>query len=356
MPDAFLPETGAGVPVGTRGAMAITDVWACVRVIAQTGATLPLHAYRRREAGGRERVTAELLERPAPGLTQFTFVSRCLTHLALWGECFIGKFRDGDDELAFLDLLSPDAVTVHFEGGEPVFTWTPPNGATPVPLTRDDAIHVRLLTLDGVRGASPVAVCRDALGLNKALAEHAGATAQRGYRPDGVVTVREGPGAEEVVTNLQRRWDDRHSRPGRTAFVTSEVTYTAVSTPARDAQFLEQRQASTVETCRLFGVPPWMVAAPSGDSLTYSNTEGQAAAFVKFGLAPYLVALEQAITDDGDLLPPGDTYAQFAVDALLRPDSAGRAAFYTAALAEKTGWMRRSEVRELEDLPPEETT
>jgi HK97 family phage portal protein len=351
VPAIFLPRSASGEPVTTRNALGLVDVWACVRVLAQTAATLPLHAYRR-GAQGRERVHAERLEHPAPGMPQGCFIAWAVTCLALHGEALIGKYRR-DDGVAMLSLLDPDRVGVEVAlDGEPVYTYADRDGQ-PLVLFRRDVIHARLMTLDGIRGVSPIAQCRDALGLAGALAKHAGESASGGYRPDGVVTVREGPGADDVAENLRKKWSERHSTPGKTAFVTGEVTYTPISIPARDAEFVEQRRLSTVECCRIFGVHPWMVAAPSGDSLTYATVEGQAQAFVTFGLAPYLAALEQAITLDGEVLPPGDTYCEFALDALLRPDSATRAQVYTAALNPDTGWMRRDEIRALENLDRE---
>jgi HK97 family phage portal protein len=344
VPAIFFRHGAAGEPVTTRNALAVADVWACVRVLAQTAGTLPLHAYRRTGAG-RERVRCELLEQPSPGMPEGTFVAWAVLTLALWGECFVGKYRSGD-RLVALGLLAPDRVEVTLgHDGEPVYGYVDPVAGAPRLLTRADVCHVRLLTTDGVRGVSPISQCRDALSAAVAMSRHAGDSASSGYRPDGVVTVREGPGA----------WEDKHSKPGRTAFVTSEVTYTPVGLPAKDAEFVAQRQLSTVEVCRIFGVPPWMVGAPSGDSLTYANTEGQASAFVKFGLAGYIAPLEQALSLDRDVMPPGDTYCAFGLDALLRPDSAGRAAFYTAALHPETGWLTRAEARALEDLPTERT-
>lgn len=40
---------------------------------------------------------------------------------------------------------------------------------------------------------------------------------------------------------------------------------------AADQEFLEQRKLSTVECCRIWGMPPWAIGASSGDSMTYSN-------------------------------------------------------------------------------------
>jgi len=343
-----------GEPVTTRNALSLVDVWACVRVLSWTAATLPLHAYRR-TAQGRQRVEAERLDEPSPGMPQGTFVAQAVASLALHGEALIGKYRGPDDDVQMVGLLDPSLVGMEVgPDGEPVYTYVNALGE-PVVLFRRDVIHARLMTLDGLRGVSPIRQCRDALGLASALTKHASESATGGYRPDGVVTVREGPGAEDVAENLRARWTERHSVAGRTAFVTSELSYVPISIPAKDAEFVAQRSMSSGEVARIFGVPPWVIGLPSGDSMTYSNTESQASAFVKFGLAPYTRALEQAISLDGELLPPGDTYCEMKFDALLRPDSATRAQVYAAALDPEKGWMTRDEVRVLENLDKEST-
>lgn len=110
---------------------------------------------------------------------------------------------------------------------------------------------------------------------------------------------------------------------------------------------------STAEIARLFGIPPWMVGAESGDSLTYSNVEGQALGFVKFALQPWLRLIEQAITADLDLCPGPNQYVEFLLDGLLRADSKTRSEIYAMALDTTTGWMTRAEVRKLENLAEE---
>ena len=104
----------------------------------------------------------------------------------------------------------------------------------------------------------------------------------------------------------------------------------------------------------MFRVPAWAIDAPTGDSLTYSNVSEQNRALVTHSLRPWIVRIERAISNDADLCP-GNTYVQFDLDGLLRADAATRSDIYTRALNADTGWLTRAEVRELEDLPPEET-
>ena len=133
------------------------------------------------------------------------------------------------------------------------------------------------------------------------------------------------------------------------------ISYQSLALSMQDADFIAQRNLSTAEICRIFRIPTWMLSASSGDSMTYSNVESQALAFVTWGLRPWLILIEQAISEDADLCP-GSLYCEFLLDALLRADSKTRSEVYTAALDPITGWMTRAEIRRAENLPPEPAT
>ncbi len=122
--------------------------------------------------------------------------------------------------------------------------------------------------------------------------------------------------------------------------------------PADDAQLLEQRKLSATEIARIFRVPPWIVGAEGGGSMTYSNVEQESLHFATYSLRPWLVAIEQALSADADLFAAG-SYCEFLIEGLLRADSKTRSEIYTAALDPITGWMTREEVRRLENLEPE---
>jgi HK97 family phage portal protein len=138
----------------------------------------------------------------------------------------------------------------------------------------------------------------------------------------------------------------------RVAVVSGDIKFTPVAFSADDSQFLQQRELSAREVARVFRVPAWAIDAPTGDSLTYANVAEQNRALVTHSLRPWIVRIERAISNDTDLCP-GGTYVQFDLDGLLRADAATRAATYEKALNPETGWMTRPEIRELEDLPPE---
>jgi len=338
--------------------MAVADVFACVRVLVDGAVGCPLQTYRKTSLG-RERFdgpTTDLLDRPAPAVTQPAFVAQVVASLALWGECFVGKYRHPDGSLSQLGVLPPDRIEVELVAGSPRYKYHP-EGREPIEnLTEDDLIHVRGLSLDGVRGASPIKLCREAMALGKSLTEASAALWANGAVPGGVLSIPAGPGADDQAAALGEVWDGRHGGPrnrGRVAVVTGDVEFEAVNMPLTDAEFVATQKLSTAQIARIMRVPPWMVGAEAGDSLTYSTVAEQARAFVTFSLGPWLRLIEEALSGDRDLFPAPNTYCRFSIEGLLRADPAARAAFYTAALDPDKGWMTRAEVRALEDLPAE---
>jgi HK97 family phage portal protein len=206
--------------------------------------------------------------------------------------------------------------------------------------------------VDSLHGLSAVSQAARVLGLSDSLVKHAMAFFESGTaRPAGVVKI--GPGASETA---RQRWIESlraEGRPHGLLVVEGDVEYQELAAKLDDSQFVEQRRLATQEVCRVFRVPSHMLNAGSGgDSLTYSTVEQQSLDFARYSLAPWLRRIELAISNDADLAFQRQ-FVKFEVDALLRPDSAGRAAFYTAALDPVSGWMSRDEVRRLEDLPPE---
>jgi HK97 family phage portal protein len=354
IPPAYWPEATTPI-VSVHEGLRIADVFACIRALADTAASLPLIAYRRTEqgrirAGGR---VQDLIDAPAPATTTAAFVGQLVCHLNLWGNAYLGKYRDEEGRVAVLALLAPESVIVEVERGRPVYTVYSLEGVSR--HTSADILHVRaIVSEDGVTGLSPIRQCAGALALNDQLARHARDTMLRGARLSGVLTtppdsVIDPDNIADIREQIQGSWVGPDASGG-IAFVTGGLSFSPVSLPMADLQFIEQRQLSAQEVARIFRVPPWMIGAPSSDSMTYSNVESQAQGFVTFSLRPWLVAIEQALSADRDLMP-STTFVEFLVDGLLRGDSATRSEVYTRALDPETGWMSREEVRRLENLP-----
>ncbi len=337
--------------------MAVADVFAAVRCLSDAAASIPLIPYRK-TATGRTRADgrlADLLRQPAPATTQANLIGQTVAHLGLYGNAYLGLFRDAEGKVEQLALLHPDRVTPELRAGVPVYTVNDGRGRQSEHGV-DDIIHVRALSTDGLVGLSPVRQCRIALGLSQSLAEHAAMFFESGARPTGVLKVPAGSG--DALERVSAAWTNRQAgtrNAHRIAVVSGDVEFTPITGPLDDLQFVEQRHLSTAEIARIFRIPPFMLGASSGDSMTYSSTEMQSLAFVTYSLRPHLVLIEQAISEHPDLCP-GALYVEFLLDALLRADSRTRSEVYTAALNPETGYMTRAEVRARENLDPEPAT
>jgi len=354
-PSLLPPYSGTPIrQVSTSNVLAIADAFACVRVLADSISTLPLKVYRRIPAGrvpaGDDSRAVQLLNRPAPGSTSVDLVSQIVTHLVVHGDAFIGKFRS-DGEIVQLGLLDPTQVQVELNGRRVLYTIT--SGGQRSEHGPEDILHIKAMSADGLRGMSPVAQCRSALGLNENLRESSRQYFAQGSRPSGILTTPYG--GTDQIERVAAAWSARHGgveNMHKVAVLTGDVSFTPIAFSADDSQFLQQRELSTREIARIFRVPAWAIDGATGDSLTYSNVQEQARALVTYSLRPWIVRIERAITNDADLCP-GNTYVAFELDGLLRSDAASRSEIYTRALDPETGWMTRSEIRELEDLAPE---
>ena len=354
--DPMLPLVSGApiIDVSTANMLRVADAYACVRVLSDSVASLPLHPYRRTDRGrvpaGPDARISQLLARPSPGSTVCDLLSQLMVHLNTYGEAFVGKYRS-QDEIVQLGLIPPPEVDVELRGQRIVYRLLA-NGSEHGPA---DVLHVKGMSSDGVRGLSPITAARLTLNLSASLQESAHASSANDARPSGILKVPT-PQSGFTIEEISGKWDARHggsANAGRIAVVQGDVEFVPVSFSAADAQFLQQRELSAREVARIFSVPAWMIGAPTGDSLTYANVLEQNRAFVTHSLRPWLVRIERAISGDADLCP-GGTYVEFSLDGLLRADAAQRSEIYSRALNGETGWMSRAEVRELEDLPPEE--
>lgn len=345
-----------GATVTPQTALTHGDVYACIRALSDAAGSLPLIVYRRLEDGGRERADgtpqARLLRRPHPLLTQSGLISLVVAHLNGWGNAYLGKIWDGG-RIARLWPIHPSRVTVEVKGGDPVYTVTAAGEDTQEGVYKArDILHIKALSDDGIIGLSPIAQARQVLGLGMTMAEYAGRFFANSAYPGGIIRVQKelSPAAAQ---RLKESWDRFHRgmrNSFRVAVLEEGADFQTVSVSPQDSQFVEQRRLSTTEIARIFRVPPWMIAADAGSSMTYSNVEQQMIQFAEYSLRPWLVTIEQALAADRDIFPDdGSIFPEFLMDALLRADTATRSQAYSAAHGR---WMTTNEIRRRENLPP----
>ncbi|SFA71425.1 phage portal protein [Selenomonas ruminantium] len=340
-------------------AMQTTAVYACVRILAESVASLPLHVYEYK-GQGKERIPQHPLYRllhdsPNPEMTSFIFRETAMIHLLLWGNAYAQILRDGMGRVVGLYPLLPNHMSVdRDEQGEIVYTYTPSNDSNPhvtqqVKLRRQDVLHIPGLGFDGLVGYSPIAMARNAVGMTLACEEYGSAFFANGARPGGVL---KHPGVLKDPSKLRESWQAVYggtANTGKVVVLEEGVDYQQISIPPEEAQFLETRKFQTDEIARLYRVPPHMIG--DLDKSSFNNIEQQSLEFVKYTLNPWVVRWEQSLQKA--LLLPSEQkryFVKFNVDGLLRGDYQSRMAGY--AVGRQNGWLSANDIREMENMNP----
>jgi len=352
-PAFYFGSSGAGKSVTVSSAIQMSTVYACVRVIAETIASLPLHVY---EVTGKGNMKATehplyhvLHDEPNLEMTSFILRETMLSHLLLWGNSYCQIIRSGRTQVIGLYPLMPDHMEVDRDSsGNLKYTYTTSEGRT-VLLSADDVLHIPGLGFDGVMGYSPIALERNAIGLGLAAEEYGGKFFANGARPSGVLTH---PNTVKDPKRLRESWNTAYggsANANKVCILEEGMTYAPISIPNSEAQFLETRKFQVEEICRIFRVPPHLVC--NLDRATFSNIEHSSIDFAVHTIRPWLVRIEQAINralfSDQE---KARFFVRFNIDGLMRGDYKSRMEGY--AIARQNGWMSSNDIRELENLNP----
>ncbi|WP_071705061.1 phage portal protein [Murdochiella vaginalis] len=355
----YLGGSSSGKAVTERSAMQMTAVYACVRILSEAVAGLPLHLYRYKEDGGKEKALTHTLYRllhdePNPEMSSFVFRETLMTHLLLWGNAYAQVIRNGKGEVVALYPLMPNKMSVnrgsdgnlYYEYARQTEEAHTMKGST-VRLKPSDVLHIPGLGFDGLVGYSPIAMAKNAIGLAIATEEYGSKFFANGAAPSGVL---EHPGTIKDPARIRDSWTATFGGSGnanKIAVLEEGMKYTPISISPEQAQFLETRKFQIDEIARIFRVPPHMVGDLEKSS--FSNIEQQSLEFVTYTLDPWVVRWEQSI--HRRLLNPEekqDFFVKFNVEGLLRGDYQSRMSGY--ATARQNGWMSANDIRELENL------
>ncbi|NLB87567.1 MAG: phage portal protein [Bacteroidales bacterium] len=346
----FFGSTTSGKVVNERTAMQTTAVYACVRVLSETLASLPLHTYKHTERGKEKAPDHQLYyllhDEPNPEMTSFVFRETLMSHLLLWGNAYAQIIRDGRGNILALYPLMPDKMTVkRGAGGELYYEYR--KDTETVLLRRDEVFHIPGLGFDGLVGYSPIAMAKNAIGMAIATEEYGAKFFANGANPGGVL---EHPGVVKDPKRVRDSWNAVYQGSGnahRIAVLEEGMKFQPIGIPPEQAQFIATRKFQINEIARIFRIPPHMIGDLEKSS--FSNIEQQSLEFVKYTLDPWVSRWEQAIQKS--LFKENEKkeyFVKFNVDGLLRGDYASRMAGY--ATGRQNGWLSSNDIRELEDM------
>ena len=346
--------TSGGVNVTPDTAMQVSAVMACVRIISETLATLPLHMYRRLPNGGKDKAVRHplydiLFRQPNQWQTSVEFLEMMQGHLCLRGNACAEKVPGRRGSVDQLVPIHPDRVQIErLENGKLRYIIQDQWGQNRK-LSQDQIFHVRGMSSDGIKGLSPINYAAESIGVSFATQQFAARFFSNNARPSGVL---EHPGVlkdPKALGRLKTSWQESQtgSKQHSIAILEDGIKFHEIGIKPEEAQFLETRKYQALDIARIYRIPPHMIAEM--DRATFSNIEHQGLEFVVHTMRPWLVRWEKAILRD--LIDVPDIYfAEFLVDALLRGDIKSRYEAYASGI--NAGWISRNEVREKENLNP----
>jgi HK97 family phage portal protein len=353
--------TDSGEGINGESALSLSAVWACVNLIAGTGASLPLMVYRTMADG--ERIFAKdhplyrvVHDSPNYDQTAVDFWEFMFASIELWGNAY-AKVDRSAGQVRALHPIAPHLVSVRrLSNGSIEYRWSD-EGKSYVETDRT-MLHIRGFGGNPLGGMSTLHFGRNTFGLARAIERSASSTFKNGLRPSGTLTFDKWLNQEQrdLAENKLAAKFAGAINAGRPLILEGGTKWQQLTINPEDAQMLESRGFSVEEICRFFGVPPHMVGHTEKTTSWGTGLEQQTLGFQKFTLRRRLKRIEQAL--EKQLLTAEDrsngVVIEFNLEGLLRADSTARAAFYQAAIGDtqKPGWMVRNEVRRLENLPP----
>lgn len=343
----------AGQVVNENTAMTVAAVYACVRLISQTVASLPFHVYRRTD-DGREEATDHPVEYlinrlPNPDTISTVFWQAVVTAMLLRGGAYIEKSVIGPRPVK-LKFLSPNRLSISSIQGVKQYRYTEANGSQrEIPASR--IIYIPYFTLDGENGVSAIEYGAGVIGSALAANNAANKQFESGLQPTVYIK-------NPTAVKKEQRKQFRESmaeivgavNAGEPVVLEVGQDIGTISINSKDAQLLESRSFSVEQVCSWFGVPPFMIGHTTNSTSWGTGIEQQNIGFLTYTLLPILTNIAKVVNNT--VMPPADRaeyYAEHLVESLLRADMAGRANYYTSLIT--AGVMARDEARRKENLP-----
>lgn len=351
--------TDAEMHVSEKNALGMAAVWRAVNLIASGAASLPLHAYKPVPVIGRDEparqlqtsgIAADLLRSPHPDLTPFELWETVYASLLLWGNAYLQILRNPLGNVAELWPIHPSRVAPsRADDYTKRYEIDGAKRSDGSPWTDYHILHIPGFGYDGIAGLPPIRLARQGIGLAMAAERFGARLFGSGSLAGGILTTEQRLRPDQA-NSLKQAWKAKVSglhNAHEVAVLDAGVKFEQLTIPPEDAQFIESRAFQIEEVARIFGIPPHMLMSNEKSTSWGTGIEQQSLGFVTYTLRPWLVRVEQRITK---LLAPGPVYAKYALEGLLRGDSAQRAAFYKTM--RELGALNPNEIRALEDLPP----
>jgi HK97 family phage portal protein len=341
------------IPVTEESAMKVPAFFSGVRVLAESIAMLPLVTYRK-VATGRERaedLSEYSLLKDAINLRVTSYdwreavIRKCIMRGNAFTELFWNTERTQVLAMRFIDHTDFEII------GDSVLLRHD-NSLKQEIIPRDNLLHIKWITKDGVEGLGILKHATPALGFLIAAERYGMSFFANGALPF-VILSHPGELGEAAAENIRQSWKKKYANRGMEPAVVEEgMNVHVLKVPNDEAQFLELRSFQLQEVARFLRITPHKLQ--DLERATFSNVVELNRAFVIDSLMPITVSIEQRIQLDM-FRGRNDIFCEFLFDDFLRGNTRDR--FETYKIGIESRVLTPNEVRRMEnknDLTPEQ--
>lgn len=346
----FTGATRSGVPMNSHEAMKIGVVYAALRLISDSIATLPIDTYVRRGEQRFNHPRPAWLDYPEPdrGIGRIDHFQMVLMSLLIDGNAYIRKLYNERGELIALKVLDPLRIEPRLgPDGMMAFVWDSNRV-----LSHEEILWIPDMLRPGtIKGLSRVSELKEVLGISRALDDFSARYFGSGTLSSGIIEVP-GDMTEEQAVRLKDQFEKnskglKHAH--RPNILSGGAKFQRMDSDPQQSQLVESREFAVIEVARIFKIQPALLGVMQAGAMSYASVEQQHIQFVTLTLRPYIAKIEEQYSR----LLPGDVFVKFNMEGLLRGDLTSRFTSYSQGI--QAGFLSINDIRALEDLPPIES-
>lgn len=326
-------------------AMRHMAVWRCKHLLADLVSGLPIDQFRAQGKDRKRMPQSEFVRTPSDLIEQDEWCYALMLSALDCGNGFALVTKWGSDGLARrAEVVPHEQVSVTQRG----FLDPPEYKIADKVVDSDKILHLRAFgpAPGSVMGMSPIRAMAPTVSLGLAVRDFGSSWYGSGGHPTSVLTTQQTI-SEDVATAAKEKF--RAATTGdHIAVLGNAWQLQSVQQSPSDSLFLNATNATTVDICGYYGIPPEFLgyANAGAGSVTYANREQRILDLLTMTVGWWVGRIERLISRQ----IPQPQFVKKNVDELLRSDAATRWQIHNTAV--NMGAMSNDEVRRIEDEEP----
>lgn len=339
----FNPKTFAGETVTVDSAMGMDTVYACIRDKSESIGQLPIVVKRNDIVLGRGKREHKIFaQKPNDYMTTQDLLEMYVTCMETRGNFYVLPIRNRYGSISELLPLryQENVITQMDQYGNVYHTYITNDGKPAISFAGDELIHIKLNSLNGIMGMSPIQVTAMAHGVALSQEQYLGSLMENSAMPKGILKTDKIFKDPAALERLREQWSKKFGgakQSGKTPLMEGGLQYESLGLSPADSELIKQRIFSKVQLCGIYRVPPSRVGVIEAQK--YSKLEDNNRAYMRDSLVPLITKFEAGINNE----LPDDLMIKIDTKQFVRGDRISQVEAVTKEFA--TGSIKMNEVR-----------